>query len=88
MTKTKKIRKKILKIPSSSKMARKVTKISDLDRLKEEELIAFLKSRDVSTISSEGDRRRLLNLAQYYFRFKVNFTLLRHLTMVTFLKSV
>ena len=46
-----------------------VTKLSDLDRLRDDELVAFLRGREVNTISSEGNRRRLLNLAKFYFRF-------------------
>ena len=51
----------------------KVTKLSDLDRLRDDELIKFLRSRQVNTLSSEGNRRRLLNLAKCYLRFEVNF---------------
>ena len=47
----------------------KVTKLSDLERLRDDELVAFLRGREVNTISSEGNRRRLLNLAKFYFRF-------------------
>ena len=59
-------------------MTVKVTKISHLDRLRDEELIDFLRRRDVTTISSEGSRRKLLNLAKYIYRFKFNFLLVRH----------
>ena len=48
-----------------------VTKLSDLDRLRDDELVAFLRGREVNTISSEGNRRRLLNLAKFYFRFNL-----------------
>ena len=50
-----------------------VTKLSDLDRLRDDELVAFLRGREVNTISSEGNRRRLLNLAKFYFRFFATF---------------